>query len=115
MIYLDNAATTQPTAEVIDAMHWALTDGFANPSSRHQQGIAVREAVEAARRTLASCLRCAGDESSASVVFTSCGSEANNLAVLGLPLRSGTRRILCSMADHPSLLEPLRQRAGAVL
>jgi len=108
-IYLDNAATTRPHPSVVAAMTAALDSAWANPSSRHPPGLAARRVVEDARATLS---RYCGIEPDG-VVFTSGGTEANQLAALGLPLRSRATRIVTTNAEHPSLARPLRARAGA--
>jgi cysteine desulfurase len=109
MIYLDNAATTPPCAAAIAAIHSALTDIWANPSSSHRFGLGARAVIENVRSRLAEWC---GIEPSG-VVFTSGGTEANHLAVLGLPLRSGTTRIVTTNAEHPSLARSVERRRGA--
>jgi cysteine desulfurase len=109
MIYLDNAATTRPLPAVVAAMTAALTDRWANPSSSHGAGLQSRAAVEAARESIARWCSLPKD----GVVFTSGGTEANHLAVLGLPLRSGTTRIVSTNAEHPSLGRALQRRRDA--
>ena len=82
-IYLDNAATSPVRPEVLDAMMpYLTTQTFGNPSSVHGVGRAARAGLEAARRQIADALGAQGDE----VYFTSGGTEANNLAVLGAAL-----------------------------
>jgi cysteine desulfurase len=108
-IYLDNAATTAPAPAVVEAMRHALEVGFANPSSRHRPGLEARRLVEEARATIA---RYAGLRPEG-VIFTSGGTEANNLAGRGWPLRSGTRRVLTSAAEHPSVAAALELRPDA--
>ena len=93
-IYLDHNATTPLDARVRAAVGEAL-DLPGNPSSIHQEGRAARDRVERARRQVASLLAAETDE----VVFTSGGTEANHLALLG----SG-RRVLASAVEHPSVL-----------
>ncbi|MSR47941.1 MAG: cysteine desulfurase [Planctomycetes bacterium] len=106
MIYLDNAATTRPCKEAVAAVTFALTERWANPSSSHGAGLAARQTVETARETIANWAGIAAP----GVVFTSGGTEANHLAVLGLPLRSGTTRIVSTNAEHPSLSRALDRR-----
>jgi cysteine desulfurase len=108
-IYFDNAATTRPHPSVVAAMAAALETAWANPSSRHPPGLAARRLIEDARSALASY---SGIEPEG-VVFTSGGTEANQLAALGLPLRSRATRIVTTNAEHPSLARPLRARPGA--
>lgn len=110
-IYLDNAATTRPHPSVVAAMRTALETDWANPSSRHPPGLAARRQIDDARIALASYCGIAPE----GVVFTSGGTEANQLAALGLPLRSRATRIVTTNAEHPSLARPLRARTGAEL
>ena len=78
LIYLDNAATTPVRAEVREAMEPFLDDRvFGNPSSQHRPGQRARSALEEARRQIANAL----EVESRTVVFTSGGTEADNLAV----------------------------------
>ena len=78
-IYLDNNATTRPAPEVIEAMHEALTELWGNPSSIHRAGQAVRRKLDLARQSVAQLLGCKDRD----LVFTSGGTEAANLAILG--------------------------------
>ncbi len=110
-IYLDNAATTRAHPEVVETMVQALGDGFGNPSARHGRGIQARRRLEDARETIAHYAGIAPE----GVVFTSGGTEANNLAARGFPMRSGTQRILTSAAEHPSLRRPLQARTDGVV
>ncbi|AUI52956.1 cysteine desulfurase family protein [Arthrobacter crystallopoietes] len=102
MIYLDAAATAPVRQEVLEAMWPALTQDFGNPSSHHTVGEAAGRALEYARRTAAQVLGCRPGE----IVFTSGGTEANNLAIKGLALASPRgKRIVASAVEHPSVLE----------
>ena len=108
-IYLDNNATTQPLPEVVDVVAQHLRDAYGNPSSRHGVGRRARKVLEDCRERVASIL----GASPAEVLFTSGGTESNNLAIMGLTSnRPGT--ILVSPGEHPSSLEAcrLRERAG---
>jgi cysteine desulfurase len=103
MIYLDNNATTRPLPEVVEVMtrHWR--DSFANPGSRHGAGRRARQALETARESMAGILGAHPDE----VIFTSGGTESNNLAVLGLASGPpGT--IALTGAEHPAVNEAAR-------
>ncbi|MBT9259343.1 MAG: cysteine desulfurase [Clostridiales bacterium] len=109
MIYLDNAATTRPHPEVVAAMEKALTVSFGNPSSAHAVGMEAYRLVEEARKSIALSLGVERQE----LVFTSGGTEANNLALLGAaqgapPKR---RRILTLAIEHDSVLKPLEHLA----
>lgn len=101
-IYLDNAATTPVRREALEAMWPALTGGFGNPSSTHERGLAAARALAEARARVAAVLGCRGGE----VVFTSGGTEANNLGIKGLAIANPRgRHILVSPLEHESVLE----------
>ena len=100
MIYLDNAATTPILPEVRKAMEPYLTEEFGNPSSTHAMGQAAREAVENARKRIAAALSCSPDE----VIFTSGGTEADNLAILGVVAASSRKSIVTTKIEHPAVL-----------
>lgn len=106
MIYLDHNATTPVLPEVRDAMLPLLGENFGNPSSVHEAGRLARNALDEARRQVASL---AGVHAR-NVIFTSGGTEANNLVVRGLALRAlqGNRRgrILVGATEHSAMLEP---------
>lgn len=106
-IYLDNAATTPLLPEVLEAMRPALEQHFGNPSSRHPPGVRARELVDQARRSVARAL----DAPEARVVFTSGGTEANDLAVLGLARASGRRHVLVGATEHPCVRQAAAQLA----
>jgi cysteine desulfurase len=108
-IYLDNNATTQPLPEVIETVARQMRESYGNPSSRHGLGRKSRRVLEDSREQIASILGAQPSE----LIFTSGGTEANNLAVFGLtPHQTGT--ILVSPGEHPSNLEAcrLRERQG---
>jgi len=103
LIYLDYNATTPVLAEVVDAMLPYLREHFGNPSSAHALGRRAREAVEAARGDVAALLECAASE----VVFTSGGTEANNLAIRGVAEGCRDRRhFVTSAIEHPATEKP---------
>ena len=79
MTYLDNAATTAVCREAADKALYMMTDAFGNPSSLHTAGIRAEQELTAARAAVASLIGASPEE----IVFTSGGTEANNLAVLG--------------------------------
>lgn len=102
-IYLDHNATTPILPEVVDAMLPYLRAHFGNPSSGHVYGQRAREAVARARSQVASLLGCADDE----VVFTSGGTEANNLAIHGVMEAAGQEgRVVTSVIEHPATEQP---------
>jgi len=111
-IYLDHISGTPVLPEVSQAMLPYLTERFGNPSSLHSWGQAAREAVETARGQVAALIGADTSE----IVFTSGGTEANNLAIKGLALggeRNG-KHILCSAIEHVSVLNAVRalKRSG---
>ncbi len=110
LIYLDHAATTKPDPRVVAAMQPYFAEHFGNPLSTHPFGEAPRAAVAAAREQLASLLGCASRE----LVFTSSGSEANNLAVKGVALarEKKGRHIVVSAVEHQSVLNAAQRMAG---
>lgn len=100
-VYLDNAATTPLLPEVIEAVREALVH-YANPSSLHAPGAEAEKTVSRARADVAALL----NADPANLIFTSGGTEANNLAVKGLLARAGFRgRLITSTIEHPSVLE----------
>jgi cysteine desulfurase len=106
-IYLDFNATTPLAPEVVAAMRPFLTEAYGNPSSLHWAGLPARDAVERARCQVAALLRCDATE----IVFTSGGTEANNLAIKGLFFARPSRpapHVVTSQIEHPSVLEPCR-------
>ncbi|MFT4211778.1 MAG: cysteine desulfurase family protein [Microbacterium sp.] len=103
-VYLDNAATTPVRPEVLAAMLPYLTSEFGNPSSHHEVGEAAARAVDDARRRVAAALGMrVGD-----VIFTSGGTEANNLAVKGIAVAAmvarGARHLITTPIEHESVL-----------
>jgi cysteine desulfurase len=104
MIYLDAAATTPVRQEVLEVMWPLLTSEFGNPSSHHTVGEAAARALDYAHRTVAEVLGCRPGE----VIFTSGGTEADNLAIKGMALaRPRGRHIVSSAVEHPAVLEAL--------
>ena len=86
-VYADNAATTRMSRTAVDAMMPYFTEIFANPSSLHSPGQQAKEALDAARKTVADCLGCEPRE----IIFTSGGSEADNQAILSAA-RNGAKK-----------------------
>ncbi len=102
LLYLDTAATTPVRREVLEAMWPYLTGDFGNPSSRHQLGERAAHAVQAARATIAEQLGCRPSE----IVFTSGGTEADNLAIKGIALGAPRGRHLVTTAiEHEAVRE----------
>jgi cysteine desulfurase len=111
-IYLDNNATTPVLSAVWEAMCPFQTEIHGNPASAHRVGRRARQALEDARERLAALLEAHPDE----VIFTSGGTEANNLALHGL-VGDVPGHIIASPIEHPSVIEPLLHlsRRGFVL
>ena len=105
VIYLDHNATTPVLPEVLEAMLPYLTRQFGNPSSGHALGRQAADAVAQARAQVAELLGARPDE----IVFTSGGTEANNLAIRGAAAAAdaGRRRIVTSAVEHPATVEPV--------
>ncbi len=103
-IYLDYNASTPLAPEVVAAMEPLLRVGFGNPSSGHWAGRPARDAVEQARGEVADLLGCHPDE----VVFTSGGSEANNLALKGrwFAREPDRDQVITTAVEHPAVLAP---------
>ena len=106
--YLDNAATTIVAPEVADVIDKAMREHWANPSSLYGPGARSEEALNAARAAVARTLGCKAKE----LYFTSCGSESNNLALLGAArTRTFGKDIVVSGFEHPSVQRPLEDLA----
>jgi cysteine desulfurase len=101
LIYLDHAATTRPDPRVVEAIQPYFRKYFGNPLSTHPFGEKPREALERARGQLASLLGCENRE----LIFTSSGSEANNLAVKGVALarENKGKHVVISAIEHESV------------
>jgi len=104
-IYLDHNATTPILPEVVDAMLPYLREHFGNPSSGHVYGRIARDAVALSRHRVAVLLGCDDDE----ILFTSGGTEANNLAIRGVTEAVGKRRhVITTVIEHPATANPCR-------
>ena len=104
IIYLDHNATTPLDPAAIEAMTHAMKEDFGNPSSPYSLGLAAREAVERARGRVAGLLRSTSRE----IVFTSGGSESNNMVLKGSVDLGNPRscHIVTSQVEHPAILNP---------
>ena len=100
IVYLDNAASTPPLPEVLAAVMHTMTDLYANPSSAHGLGAAAARALEQARGEVATLLRAQPAE----MVFTSGGTEANALGLLGAAALARSRHMVVSAIEHPAVL-----------
>jgi len=104
MIYLDHNASTPVDPEVADAVHSVLRTNFGNPSSGHDIGLRAKASMEKARLQVAELIGASPPE----VVFTSGGTEANNLAIIGTALKKKKGHIITSLIEHPSVMNPCR-------
>lgn len=111
IIYLDYAATTPVDERVLQVMLPFFNQSFGNPSSIHRFGQKAENAIEAARETVAGVLKCRPDE----IIFTSCGSESDNLALRGASLAmrrtKNRKKILTSQAEHHAVSRTAEQMA----
>jgi cysteine desulfurase len=103
-IYLDHNATTPLQPEVVDAMLPYLREHFGNPSSTHPYGARARQAVSLGREQVAALIGCDADE----VLFTSGGTEANNLAIHGVmdALEGPRKHVVTTTIEHPATARP---------
>ena len=104
-IYLDNNATTPLHPEVLEAMLPGLRGNYGNPSSIHSFGRSARVQLDEAREKVAHLINAQSSE----IIFTSGGTEANNLALLGVAFKDKGKKIITSKIEHPSVLNPCRQ------
>ena len=104
--YLDNSATTRAGENVIKTVAKVMAEDFGNPSSKHKKGVESEAYLNDAKKTIAKLLKVEEKE----ILFTSGGTESNNLALIGTALanqRQG-RHIITTCFEHPSVLEPLK-------
>jgi cysteine desulfurase len=107
-VYADNAATTKMSQTAIDAMLPYMTTVYGNPSSLHSVGQQAKEALDAARETVANCLGCEPRE----IIFTSGGSEADNQAIISaakLGEKKGKKHIISTAFEHHAVLHTLKK------
>lgn len=104
IVYLDNSATTKPCEKAIKYMNNAVIENWGNPSSLHILGMNSEIAVSNARQCVAKAIGAAEKE----IIFTSCGTEANNMAVMSaLHRKNRGNRIITTAIEHPSVLKPI--------
>ncbi len=103
-IYLDYNATTPVDPRVADAMRPCLAGYFGNPSSIHRLGREAKTVMEAARNQVASCLGAEAED----IIFTSGGTESDNLAIQGMVAARGGGHVITSAVEHPAILEVVR-------
>jgi cysteine desulfurase len=104
-IYLDNASTTCVDRRVILAMEPFWSEIYANPSNIYSFGLEAKEALEKSRLKIANFLGSDPNE----IIFTSGGTESNNLAIFGSVAKFKTGRIITTAIEHPSVLKPVQK------
>lgn len=110
LTYLDHAATTPMRADAVNAMLPFLTERFANPSGSHRFARSIRQVVDEARDVVADVIGCDAGE----VVFTGCGTESDNAAIVGTQRRHGGIAV-CSQAEHHAVLNAVEHGGGRVV
>jgi len=108
--YLDNAATTAVRAEAIDAMLPLLSETYANPSGSHSMARMANRVLDESRDTMAELLGAKPGQ----IIFTSGGTEADNLAITGVAQATG-KTVICSAVEHHAVLEPTAAAGGRVI
>tara|TARA_Y100000310_G_scaffold263261_1_gene273393 strand:+ start:25902 stop:27068 length:1167 start_codon:yes stop_codon:yes gene_type:complete len=104
IIYLDNAATTRVDEKVAEKVREVFLDNYGNPSSQHSCGERAKESLEESREKIAEFINAKPNE----IIFTSGGSESNNLAIKGLVLQKenkNKKHIIVSQIEHPAILK----------
>lgn len=101
-IYFDNSATTRIRDDVIDTILQTYLEAYGNPSSLHKKGIQAEKKVNTAREIISKAI----NSTSSEIIFTSGGTESNNLAVKGIAQRYKRRgmHLITSKIEHPSVL-----------
>ncbi len=100
-VYLDNSATTRPQDSVMDAMREAMSERYFNPSALYGPALDAEKLLTGCRRDIMQALRTAAGR----VIFTSGGTEADNLAIIGAMKRAQPGRVLYSAGEHPAVAE----------
>ena len=104
-VYFDSAATTQVRKEVIEKMTQVMSECYGNPSSTHAFGRAAKTLIEQARKDVAKHLNVSAGE----IIFTSGGTEADNLAICSSVKDLGVTRIITSRIEHHAVLHTVQE------
>lgn len=104
LIYLDNCSTTRPRKEVIDEISLAMAENFSNPSSLHRLGMIAEKSLKSARETIGDFIGVLSDE----IIFTSGGTESNNLAIQGALKTKKEKHIITTRIEHPAVLNTIK-------
>lgn len=102
-IYLDNSATTKPYDEVIEILVSTMKEVYGNPSSSHKLGVMAEKKLNEAREIISNTINCSKEE----IIFTSGGSESNNIAIKGF-VKPGNH-IITSVTEHSSVLNTIME------
>ncbi len=104
--YLDNSATTRCYPEVVELMNKIYLEEYGNPSSMHHKGVEAENRINDARRALARILKV----NDRNILFTSCGTESDNIAIIGAALanRRRGRHLVTTRIEHPAVLESMK-------
>lgn len=105
-IYLDNSATTRCFPEVVELMDRIYLEEYGNPSSMHHKGFEAEKEIRTAKERLAEILKC----SPQNLIFTSCGTESDNIALIGGAAANDRRgkHLITTKIEHPAILETMR-------
>ena len=103
-VYLDNASTTQLRPEVVQEMTKVLSEDYGNPSSTHSFGRNAKSILELSRKAVAKCLNATAQE----IIFTSCGTEANNWILRSVVKDLKVKRIITSKIEHHAVLHTVQ-------
>lgn len=106
-VYLDNSATTKVLREVADLMVQVMTEDYGNPSSMHNKGVEAEKYIKEAKETLAKILKVSDKE----ILFTSCGTESDNMSLFGVASANERRgkHIITTKIEHPAILRAAEQ------
>ncbi len=109
-IYLDNSATTRVFPEVAALMSDIFLEDYGNPSSMHHRGVTAERRITQAKKTLAGILKV----KEKNLYFTSCGTESDNLAIIGAALAAQRRgkHLITTSIEHPAVLESMKYLEG---
>jgi cysteine desulfurase len=105
LIYLDNAASTKIHDDVLESMMPYLKEQYGNPSSIHRYGRLAHKAIEKARKQVANLINADPSE----ILFTSGGTESNNMVLYGIAKKNPKSRIITSSIEHDAILEPCKR------
>lgn len=102
--YLDNSATTRVAPEVVETVSKVMLEDYGNPSSKHMKGVEAERYVKDAKAVIAKSLKCQEKE----IIFTSGGTESNNMAIIGSALANQRRgkHIITTAVEHASVKQP---------